>query len=358
MEIKIFTKIDDPELASSWQRIVDEYDYFPQSSYGWCVPWWNMRSGSRQLHIVAVVDDQKIVGIAPLCIERFGLFKILRSFPIHFGDFYHFIIANLEPEKYHEIGEHLVHYLRSFKDWDLVKIEQVNDASLLHGLLSEEGFIFKKLTAVIATEFAGITFEEYLQKFSSKRRTEYKRRKKRLQAIGKIEILSINSFEEYLTYVDDMKKIFSSRWATYEKYYQCRNEAISSCFDRNEAVLFLLKLEGEAIAFFLGFLHGHVFYKWRQAYMPEYSKLSPSIFLHFSVIEHLINNGYKGLNNMAGEYFYKRSWVPESIETTNYVCMLANNSIKGHLLLNYYLEWRDYLKNWYHKIKSMIRKSK
>ena len=245
MEIKIFTKIDDPELASSWQRIVDEYDYFPQSSYGWCAPWWNMRSGSRQLHIVAVVDDRKIVGIAPLCIERFGPFKILRSFPIHFGDFYHFIIANSEPEKYHEIGEYLVHYLRSFKDWDLVKIEQVNDASLLHGLLSEEGFIFKKLTAVIATEFAGITFEEYLQKFSSKRRTEYKRRKKRLQAIGKVEMLSIFSFEEYLMYFDDMKKIYASRWGSSldEEYYRCRNEAISSCFGRNKAVLFLLKLE-------------------------------------------------------------------------------------------------------------------
>ena len=85
MKIKIIRSIDDPFLKSEWERLEQETDIFPQSTYHWCSTWWKFLSEDRKLHIVMMLDDNgKTLCIAPLCIEHYCGVSVLRGFPIHF----------------------------------------------------------------------------------------------------------------------------------------------------------------------------------------------------------------------------------------------------------------------------------
>ncbi|MCP4177470.1 MAG: hypothetical protein GY756_06870, partial [bacterium] len=130
MNIKIYNEIDSPELEEAWNRIVAENNYFPQSSYGWCAPWWRRLSGRLELYIIAVIDDEgSICALAPMCIEKKVTMKILRSFPVHFGDFFTFLVPENNSKYYYSC---ILNHMQSYSHWEFIRIEQVNNKDSLY----------------------------------------------------------------------------------------------------------------------------------------------------------------------------------------------------------------------------------
>ncbi|MBK1654991.1 GNAT family N-acetyltransferase [Allochromatium vinosum] len=353
--IRVIEDIQDPDLVHHWKRIEEEADVFPQMYYEWCEPWWRLRSGKRKLHVVAVEDSEgKIVGIAPLCIEkRFGL-RVLRSFPIHFGDFYFFLCEH-DGQDTAAVAE-IVGYLKTFARWDFVHLANVNNQSAIYSPLADSGFQPKALTNVLTAEFPDASFDHYLKTLSKNSREQFRRKLRRLQEQGEVKCEWISDATGYVSHANIMRSLYNNRWADDhslppdDEYYECRNAAVRALFEKRKMALFLLYLDKSVLAFRLGFLQDGTFYEWKLSHDPRLARYSPGMLANGKVIEELIARNYRRLNFMAGDYSYKRSWATDGAESTNYEFFSCGASLRGRAYLQYRLHWRDKLRAGYHAL--------
>jgi CelD/BcsL family acetyltransferase involved in cellulose biosynthesis len=351
--IRIIEDINDIALVSNWKRIQGEVDCFPQMYYEWCEPWWRRQSGKRKLHIVSVEDQyQRIVGIAPLCIEkRFGL-RILRSFPIHFGDFYHFLVE--DGDQQFDIFVTIIDYLNTFKEWQVVHLVNVNDRGSTWGFF--QPYQSNVLSKILCADYQGMSFESFLNTLSRNTRQQFRKKLRRLEKEGVVELECIEDASGYLRYTEDMKSLYLSRWADDhtlppdDEYYKCRNEAVQELFKKGKMALYILKLNNEIKIFRLGFKHNQTFFDWKVSHAPNIGNFSPGILIIGKIIEDLISKNYSRLNFMTGDYMYKQSWSDESAVSTNYEFFSCGSSLHARLYVQYRLVWRDKLRKQYYSL--------
>ena len=364
LTIKVFDDIHDVDLKKAWVKLQYENDVFPQMHYEWMEPWVRLRFGKRKLHIVAVLEKDEIIAIAPFCIEnKIGL-KILHTIPIHFGDFYS-IISNESKE----IIEVILEYLKSCINWSVVHFFNVNNKNTLSACLSNnKDFKEKKVVDIHEANFDGLSFQEYLLTLSKNTRGQYRNKWNRLSKKGDVKLEAITSSESYELNTAEMNKIYNLRWKNdnipllTQAYYNMRNEAIKPYFDKKSAILYRLSLNDEAIAYRLGFLHNKTFFEWKVIYNPEYSYYSPGNLLVGKIIEDILPKGFNRFNFMTGDYRYKKSWVSEKNTSTNYEYLYARKLSFGQYYVTYRLKYRESIKKAFYILKeskgNLLRKLK
>ncbi|EFK09723.1 conserved hypothetical protein [delta proteobacterium NaphS2] len=350
-QIKIFDDIDNDELVSNWRRIEKAYDYFPQSRYGWCAPWWKTFGGKRVLHVITAIDqNKKIVGIAPCCIERAFGCKLLRSFPIHFGDFYTFIVEN---ESYYEdIVNVVIEYMKSFSGWNAVKLDQVNQEDRIHGLLINMRFGKKEMTQIITARFENNSINEFISKLSKNTRKKIKNKKKRLNNDYILTVHEYDNYKGYLEIFHDLRMIYKKRWSRdmREMQYQCRNKALNNCFGQKKVIIFVLKANDKIIAFLIGFLHKLTFYAWKISHDPDFNQYSPGFLMIYYTMQTLMAKNIFRMNFMGGGHEHDKVWAKDGFITMNYFMLFSDGSLRGKFLRNYFLQWRDILTHFYYRI--------
>lgn len=347
--IKVYNDINDPDLVYTWTSIAERFNYFPQSSYEWCAPWWQYMRGQRELHIIAVANGNAVVGVAPFCIEhRLGI-KVLRSFPIHFGDFYTFLVdASNQKER---ILNTIVQYLTTFSKWDFIRIDQVNSEDMCSRHLRHYGFMERKMTDIIEVAFEGRSFEQYMESLSSgKHRGNLQRSIKLLQKDVSLQFEIVTEPDDYIAHFENMSRVYSKRWkkAFPQNYCECKKATFLSCFKKRNAILYLLKANDKIIGYHLGFLHNNIFFSWNICFDPDYARYSPGNIIQAYTAKDLIENGRTKINHMAGTYEYKSKVSSKGEVSENFVFFLASRKLRAKVLLNYYLKWRDILKLQYH----------
>ncbi|WP_299111127.1 GNAT family N-acetyltransferase [uncultured Winogradskyella sp.] len=306
----------------------------------------------NSLYVVTVIDqNQKVVGIAPFYIQnKFGV-KVLQSIPVHFGDFYEVVIANQDAVKL------IIDHLKSFKKWNVVKIFNYNNTSNTFNLFIDNGFTSKKIVDILSPKFKQLTFDEFLKTISKNSRNQYKKKLRRLTREGEISFVVAKTWQDYMEHFESTKKIYNMRWEGDDRpllsddYYKMRNEALQPLFEKEKALLYLLKLNNETIAFRLGFLNNKTFYDWKVSHNPKFDYYSPGFLTVGLIIEHLISTDNHAFNFMTGNYQYKRSWTNNNEDSTNYELLYAKRFSIGELYLRYRETYRDKLKEIASKIK-------
>lgn len=354
--IKVYDDFRNDELKNAWHELENVTGIFPQMYYQWIEPWWKYNSSGKKLHIITVVDTKaKIVGIAPFCIEkRIGL-KILRTIPKHFGDFYFMLVQQADAN---EIIKKIVNYTLLFNTWEIVHYFNINNTSLEYRNL--KSLKHQKITDILASNFANLTFNEFLLTLSKNTRAQYKKKVNRLTKSGTLQLEVITDSYGYLRNFENTKDIYNVRWANDFRplhtnvHYSMRNEALIGLFDKKSVVLYVLRYNNVMIAFRLGFLSNNTFYDWRVSHNSDYDYYSPGFILVGAVIEDLISKGYKGLNFMTGNYRFKRSWATPHMTTSNFEFLSAKRHSLGSLYVYYRLNLRDKLKSVYYKILKIV----
>ncbi len=355
MHIKIVTTINDSFLKAEWERIEQEADIFPQSTYHWCSTWWHFLSGKRKLHIVMVLDNNgKALAIAPLCIERnFGI-PVLRSFPIHFGDFYTFI--NSDNTSSITAIDSILQYLDSNRLWRWVKLEQVCETSLLAKYLIDYKYQKKIMTGCIIADFNGLDWEGYLATLKKQFRKQIRSRLKKINEIFTPELLVINRWHDYENRFFEMVKIHRDRWS--DDYAPskgsvellCWKNAIKGQFAKCKIVYYELRFNDSPVAYHLGFLHQNTYYAWHTSYDPKYRNYYVGVMILVFMIKHFMNNAISQINFMAGDYDYKLDWSPDQKKVSIYMFSAPPRNLFASVLSWYHLKCRDMLKEYYHNM--------
>lgn len=315
--VKIFGDFENEELKNAWQRLEKENDVFPQMYYEWIEPWWRYQKKNRKLHIITVLaENNEIVGIAPFCIERIYGVKVLRSIPIHFGDFYDFILEKENEKKLYSI---IFDYLQSFVNWHVIQINQVNtNYEIYNNLIERKDVTIDKTADILKVDIYFDKFNDFLESISSKERKHYRRRIRRLNEIGKLELKVIKEPSEYLKFETVLNQMYIKRWGNskekeYKTVFKYRTKSFCSALLNKKAIGFILLIDNKPIAYRLGFLHSDEFISWKLVYDPDYSKLGVGNLISLLSIESLILNKTKYLNLGAGVYDYKLNWFNSQI---------------------------------------------
>jgi len=357
MEIKTFTDINDPYLKSEWESLENDIDIFPQSSWHWCATWWQYLAGRRKLHVVMVVDENgEALGIAPLCVERsFGI-SVLRSFPIHFGDFYTFITIKEDNKRLSAIQK-IFDYILSYKQWHWVRLEQVNEMDwALIKVLHNSRFISKKMTGVIIADFVDYNWDEYLQKLSRNVRQNTRKMLRKICREFDVELKIIDNWIDYEQSSNEMFQIHNNRWEGSAspdkgvKEIECWQQAVKEQFQKHKVCYFKLLFNGETAAYRLGFLLNGIFYDWHTGFNRKYSKYRPGGMLLAFMVQYFMDNHVTKINFMAGEYKWKYDWSPEREVQSNLMFTSPSVNLFSFLLNNYYHKLRDRLKFVYHQM--------
>lgn len=327
-----------------------ENDTYPQMYYEWIEPWVRLRFGERELHIFTVKNNNKIIAIAPFCIDNIYLLKVLRTIPIHFGDFYCPIVENER-----EVLDLLINYFKSYKNWNIVELKHVNSASKFGKLLADSYYPSIKLSDIIYTKTDYPSFEIFLESIPTKQRKEYRRRLKRLNELGVVKLLSINSKKDFLLYESDMKKLYLERWGYQEnknisEVFLSRREAYGNCLDEKVAKGFLLFIGDELAAYRLGFFDENIFTSWKLVYNLKFSKFGIGHIISILIIENLIGLKIKKINNGVGDYTYKLKWFESKVESSNYSYFLSKNFMTNSYVF-YEKVIKPFLKNTLNKLK-------
>ncbi len=352
MRIRIAENIDDPFLRSEWERLEQEGDVFPQNTYHWCSTWWKYLRGKRKLHIVMALDDEgKALGIAPLCIERHFGVRILRSFPIHFGDFYTFITANNKDSK-RAIGR-IVEYMNSDTQWRWSRLEQVSESSTIYDVLRSRQYFPKKMTGCILLDFEGINWEQFVTRLKASSRKNVRRRLRKMNRECEVEFECLKDQERFDRLFQEMIDMYTDRLkylkpVRSEKEIMAFQEAIDYSYKKKNSISFCLFLNGTLAAYCVGFLHGKTYYNWRSSANRGLLRYHSAVMIYAYVIQWLIEQGFHKMNFMAGEYDWKLDWSPDRRTENNYMFSSPSNDLVSGFLNWYHHRVRDRLKETYH----------
>ncbi len=359
MKLRIIRNIDDEFLQMHWKRLSQKYECFPQSSYEWCAAWWRYLGAKRKLYVPIGVDRVgEVVGVAPMCLERqFGA-TVLRSFPIHFGDYYQLVVVDDTRADYFHTA--LITHMRTFAEWDVARFDQVNDHNngFFERLRAQPRVETKFLTKCVFTEFAGMTWEEYVKTLKRNHRRNLKKRIAKLEVGNSVELKSVESPEEFLEYLPRLRSLYRQRWKDdyvpqkSSRILDCEREALANCFKQNIATLYLLLVNAELAGYVIGFPHRSCFHCWQSSYNLRFARYSVGTLIHGYMIRELIADGYNSIDFMAGEYDWKLQWSPQGRTTSTFMFLLNSGRFRSRLLAKYCLSWRDTLKQCWHPLLS------
>jgi CelD/BcsL family acetyltransferase involved in cellulose biosynthesis len=154
----------------------------------------------------------------------------------------------------------------------------------------------------------------YAAKTSSRRRNLHRRRRRQLEELGAVELVSIAGRDELAASLTDLFRIHDLRWAgrpdrsefTTTRGLPFNVDAMERFADAGIARVLLMKLDGRAIAFqyYLVFERRMFFY--RLAFDPDFARWSPGLLTTLAAIEAAAAEGVERVEFLGGDERYKQ----------------------------------------------------
>jgi len=354
MQIHVVRDIDDPALKADWERLAREADVFPQSAYHWCSTWWRYLARRRELHTVMVLDDKgHVMGIAPLCIERRPGVRVLRSFPVNYGDFFQLLVSPEAQEK--SVFEAVLEYVTRYRQWNCALFSPVNDRSILYRFLNGRGYTSKHLIGNIVADIGADSWDEYAATLSGHRRRLTQRKMRALEERHDVDVEVVRDGAGYANYFDRIRELIDARGERdrpkrSDVYMECVRETNLRLFEEGRMMLYLIKASGTVIAYRIGIVHGDTFYDWNTSYDMTWAEYSPGSLSIAYMIRDLIARGFAKLDFMAGAYDFKLTYSATHEMRNSHLFVMGDRSLGSRLFCRYQLAWRDRLRPYYRKI--------
>ena len=353
MRVEVIRSIEDKSLQQSWLRLEAASRAFPQSSYAWARTWWQHLRGQRQLYVLVAYDEEgRATAIAPLCLERRCGLRFLSAFPIQFGDFYTFI--GPRDGGFKASVNAILDRCGSFQEWDVVCLGQIGRQDPLHGMVAVRRFHAEEGAQCITAPFQGHSWETYLTAMSRTMRRDVRRKMRRIEQGRSVRLREVRDPEAYLPISETLSAMYAVRWCDDfrpehgEAYERCVREAISEQLGAGRAVIYLLEVDGRAIAYRMGLLHNGLFYDWKTSFDVEWSSFSPGLLVLAYVVKELLERKAAGINFMAGRYGYKDSWSPFGEVVANDWFLASGPRLAARAYLGYRRRARKRLRSIFH----------
>ena len=349
-EVISFSKFD--SYRSDFSDLETENPVFPQLLFSW-IRGWFLSEKIDEIIIVKAIQSKKLVGLGVFYRHSLLKVSIVESAPKNFGDFYDFLYCKNICKS--SVARAILRELDNI-DCDLVWLRNVNDNSFVCHAATEEGMFPLDESYVYTKWIKGLSSTESLRSVSEKLRYSIIRSNRRLIEEYGVEpvIEAVPTFEKYLELEHLFRNLYQKRWGTdaSENAYKRRRMGLKSLISKGLALVYVLKINDQVIAYKIGFVFQSIFWEWKSCADTDFNNYSINDIFLSKLIPLLASTGSKAYNFMGGDYEYKKRWSDEQLLTINR-CYIAPSTLLGRLF-HVVLETKD-LKVLFRKIRFGMR---
>lgn len=323
--VKEFEKLVD--IEKSWKKLEeDSKEITFYSTYDFIKEWTRINN-NIELFTIIVEEGGKIIGIAPLCIEKrrkkFLQYRVLKF--LGRGDFLNFIVQ--EESRQTIIKKIFEEIEKNSEKWDKIELTHIPENSNLLWYLNKSQKYKNSVSYLEECPYIEINkiddMDMFLSQYGPSKIKWYKN--KLDKEIGyKLEVICGGGNEV----VETMANIHRIE-QEYLRNHKLRQERESLFQDINkmELVKRVYEKEGQVYTFFLKTKEGKVmsysscyFYKdklhlWNTGYLPSFNKYSVSKLSYYEIIKYCYENHIcLNLDLGAVGYPWKFEWTNKSIK--------------------------------------------
>ena len=286
-------------------------------TYEFCQCWWKTMGAGHELIVLLAKDDQEIVGIAPLMInkrQRFGLRRRVVEFirTLH-SDYLDFIAAGDREAIIAAFWEHLW----SIRDrWDYVRLWEIpeqSDTTTISGeCLTASGRAYDDIHASTCPVIElGEQTDDVLKKIQKD--SALRRRLNQLQRVGELEFRHAATLDQAMSYLDLFFQYHITRWETTctpSTFYRASErdfyrELAKALLPEGWLALACFSSGEMCIGFHFAFEYNGAVASHRSAHCTYFNKYSPGRVLIYRHVEYCAAKGLREFDCLAGEEQYK-----------------------------------------------------
>jgi CelD/BcsL family acetyltransferase involved in cellulose biosynthesis len=274
----------------------------------WLKVWWEAFGGEGELYLRTLRQGEKIIGFAPLLVNRETAYFIGSADVCDYLDFV--IMAGRERDFFRVLLDDLRG--QGVKKLDLRPLR--HDSTVLTQLVSvaqNRGYDVLCRPEDVSLELdLPATWNEYLSVLKNKQRHEVRRKLRRLWEAGNVEHRCVEAGQEVEDYLDIFLKLFSLSKDEKASFMNHKRESFFRSLAKAMAEIGLLRLgilqlDKVTAAMTMGFDYDGSHYLYNSAYDPQFSYLSVGLLCKVLCLKESIERGNRKWNFLKGGEPYK-----------------------------------------------------
>lgn len=296
------------QIEGEWRRLLAASpEPVPFLHPLWLRTWLDEFQEGRELILLSARQDDRLVGVAPLLREDDRL-----SLAGHYSicDYMDLLVPDGDESVYRSFLETL-----SASEWQEMELRGLREESptwrLLPTLAERMGFrVTSELEAVSPRIELPTAWDDYLATLSKKDRHELRRKMRRLQSEGQVELRTVTSETETPAALDLLLRLMRESRQDKARFMTPPMERF---FRRMVAALtpvgiirfYILNLDSVPVAAVLCFDIGGQIYLYNSGYDPAFAHLSVGLISKALCIEDAISQGRRCVDFLRGHESYK-----------------------------------------------------
>lgn len=299
-------------------------------SMEWIEAWWRLWGAPHRLLIIAVRNRLgRLVAVAPFYVRRPRLHSWGTRALCFVGNDYvapdHLNI--LVDQEYGRASiKAIVDQVRRLQgEWDYLELSNGHEASpVFSGLCRElqaQG-LRGQVLHVSECPYAALpdSFEAYLGSLGSNHRYNFRRRRRALEREGRVEFVVCESWPTIREHFEELRALHALRFGQKQvqsafllpRIQEFHADVLPRLTAAGMARLYVLRVQGRAVAALYGFSVGKTFAFYQSGMDPAWSRLSVGLVMMGCAIEEAIRTGHDEFDFLAGDQAYKRQWAMHS----------------------------------------------
>jgi len=258
-------------------------------------------------------------------------------------------------------GKSFFAYLAADKSWDVLRITDVpegGNAWHLYNAAEAAGFPVGVWESQRSPYLPlPSSYDKLLEPMSSGFKANLRRRRRRLEKVGAISVERVTGGAHLQDRLEECFAIEQKGWKgrrrtsirqdtkTHGFYTQLAHIASS----QNYLSLFLLKLDGQAIAFHYGFTYDGIYYMPKLGYDEAFEACSPGLVLLEEIMKDCIGRGLKGYDFLGLDAPWKTDWSKRSCRHD--WLFIYQDAIFGRTLRKAKFKWIPKAKRLLHRLR-------
>ncbi len=346
-------------LENEWNDAVQRARIsHPFLRHEWVRTWWDCFAADRQLHIVIVRDDARIVGIAPLMRESAIVYGLpVRRLALLANDHTprtDFLVAGNENEVYRAIWGSLA---GEMDRWDVLQLTQLPRASqtipTISNLASTDRLPIGTWRSSDSPylELAG-TWESYWASLSAKFRSNVRNRLTRLKQIGEPVLEMLSDKAAIAEAFDDVWRLEASGWKDREGTSIASDPAVQQFYtllaerasDHGWLQLLFLTVGGRRIAVSYSAVHDGRLFLLKTGHEREFHACSPFKLLAYLATQEAYARGLREIDFLGDTEPWKEEWT-STVRGHDWL-FIFSNSRRARLLHSIKFQMAPEIKKW------------
>jgi CelD/BcsL family acetyltransferase involved in cellulose biosynthesis len=346
-------------LEAEWNNAVGRARIpHPFLRHEWVRTWWDSFAGNRQLHVIVVRDEGRIIAIAPFMREttvNYGL--PVRQLALIANDHTprtDFIVADKAEEAYRVIWN-VLH--EDIDQWDVLQLTQLlttsTTAATLAHCAAAEGLPIGtwKSSDSPYLELAG-TWAAYWEGLPAKFRSNVRNRLSRLTQLGEPGLEILSDKDEIARACGDAWSLEASGWkdkegtsigsnADVQKFYTLLAERAA---DKGWLRLLFLTVGDRRIAVSYSAIHDGCLFLLKTGHDRQFHTCSPFKLLTYFAAQDGYANGLREIDFLGDTEAWKQEWTPAA--RAHEWLFVFSNSRRARLLHSIKFQMAPEIKKW------------